>query len=318
MRRLAPSSSRNSASAIDSLAVAARDDELARLREALARGGWVTPEARRSGLLRSSAVQSAVNSRAGSGWKFLQGGEVGRREAAGCEHGDQGLGFHGVRTPLSARAPARAARARRRACRTPSTARCASSASALGPEGTTAAGREPRARADARPPAARVAPARRRAAPRSAPLRATSPPHRPAAAPRRTRTGRTARRGLREPRARPAARPASARAASAPSAARRARAMAHRRRPAGAGGRARRAAAVARRRGIEHDAAGDGGLRRGGAHDHAVTARGRHELPQPQLGEARRSGRQRHPPPAARRAHPRRPCRSAPARVRPA
>ena len=85
-----------------------------------------------------------------------------------------------------------------------------------------------------------------------------------------------------------------ARAASAPSAAPRARAMARRRRPAGASARARRSPPPWR------GGAGSsttppatvacGAVR---AQDHAVAARSRHGLAQPQLREARRAGCQR-------------------------
>ncbi len=51
--------------------------------------------------------------------------------------------------------------------------------------------------------------------------------------------------------------------------------------------------AVARRRGIEHDAAGDRGLGRGRADDHAVAACGRDRLAQPQLREPGGAGSQR-------------------------
>ena len=86
----------------------------------------------------------------------------------------------------------------------------------------------------------------------------------------------------------------------APSAAPRARSTARRR----SASRRRRASAVlgpavARRRGIEHDAAGDRGLGRGRADDHAVAARGGDGLAQPQLREARRA---RPPAPRSRAA----------------
>ena len=203
----------------------------------------------------------------------------------------QRLGLGGMAAAsASARAPARSTCAPSRS-RTPSAASRASSASAPGPGGTTARGRE-RGLERVLGGAPLELLAHALAQLRVARLRQ----------PRRLRAGelqdlarlgergqrRDCRRALEQARRRDAAerlRPRGAAASAARTSETGSPSASRCRRSSASLGRA-----VARRRRVEHQAAGDRGLRSGGAQDHAVAARRGDGLAQPQLGEAGRAG----------------------------
>ena len=137
MRRLAPSSSRSSASVIDPCSAQRASHELARLREALARVREVAAEAHDPpvALERGGERCELALGQARGG---LQRRQVGRREAAVGERREQrlGLGRCARRSPRRARPRASTCAPSRSS--TPSAARRASRASAPGPAGTTA------------------------------------------------------------------------------------------------------------------------------------------------------------------------------------
>ena len=236
MRRLAPSSSRSSASAIDSCTVAVRDDELAHLGEALAGVGEVAAEADdpRAPLERGAERRELA---LGQPRGQAERRQVGRREPSRGERGEQGVGLLGVRAAAigacaheqHVRAVALAARRRRRGGR----AGHRRPGQAERPHARAA-----RARAGARPRAARAASAPSPAARRSAPAssQVDSAPGSCRTSPEATSSPSDA---LWPPRSRaaPAARSAPGRAATLRPGAPRARASGRRHSPAAAGGR---------------------------------------------------------------------------------
>ena len=239
MRRLAPRSSRSSASAIEPCSVQRATHELARLRRSARSCRPGRRRSARSARCARARRRAPLNSRSGSAEARLQRGQVGRREAAVGERGQQGLGLGGVRAAAVGARARRAVRARRRARarRRPPGARAARRrrgpagrrppAGSAGSSGCSAARRSSCSRARV----AQLGVARRRQPAVSAPGRAQHLARlrtaRPAPPSGRRRVEQAGRRDLRE-RQRPRAPPAE----------RRARATARRRRPAGAGDRA--------------------------------------------------------------------------------